>query len=114
MQINMTEYKRVTVIEVSGRIDSNTAGEFDEVVMGLVDSGHKNLIFDMADVEFLSSAGLRTLVSARKAVQSGTVQPSGEIRLAQPSERVVDTLQIAGLDVLFESFPDRESAVGSY
>ncbi|MGA9533809.1 MAG: STAS domain-containing protein [Anaerolineales bacterium] len=108
MEINTTEYKRVTVIEVSGRVDSSTANEFDEAVIGIIEAGQKNLIIDMAAVEFLSSAGLRTLVSARKAVQ-----PSGVIVLAQPSKRVTDTLEIAGLDVLFETFPDRESAVGS-
>lgn len=108
MEINTTEYKRVTVIEVSGRVDSSTASRFDEHVMGIIEAGQKNIVFDMAEVEFLSSAGLRTLVSARKAVQ-----PSGMIMLAQPSQRVTDTLEIAGLDVLFETFPDRESAVGS-
>jgi len=108
VELNTTEYKRVTVIEVAGRIDSSTASQFDEAVMNIIEAGQNNVIIDMAEVEFLSSAGLRTLVSARKAVQ-----PNGEILLAQPSKRVVDTLEIAGLDVLFETFPDRESAVGS-
>lgn len=108
MELNTTEYKRVTVIEVAGRIDSSTASQFDDAVMSIIEAGQNNVIIDMAEVEFLSSAGLRTLVSARKAVQ-----PSGAILLARPSQRVVDTLEIAGLDVLFETFPDRESAVGS-
>lgn len=109
MEIQTTEHKRVTVLRVSGRIDSSTANQFDEEVMGLIEGGQKNLVLDMAQVDFLSSAGLRTLVSARKAVGGG-----GAIRLANPSQRVVDTLDIAGLDVLFETFPDRESAVGTF
>ena len=109
MEISTTDHKRVTVIDVSGRIDSNTASEFDQAIRSLIDSGKKNLVLDLSDVEFLSSAGLRTMVSARKAIQG-----SGEITLAEPSQRVVDTLEIAGLDVLFKTFPDRESAVGYY
>lgn len=109
MEITTTDHKRVTVVEVSGRIDSGTASEFDQAITDLIEAGKKNIVLDLSEVEFLSSAGLRTLVSARKAVQG-----SGEISLANPSQRVVDTLDIAGLDVLFETYPDRESAVGSY
>ncbi|MFP3853810.1 MAG: STAS domain-containing protein [Anaerolineales bacterium] len=109
MDISTTDHKRVTVVEVSGRIDSNTASEFDETIQHLINSGNKNLVLYLSDVEFLSSAGLRTMVSARKAIQG-----SGEITLAKPSQRVVDTLEIAGLDVLFKTFPDRESAIGYY
>jgi len=109
VDIKVTEHKRVMVVEVHGRIDSSTAAEFDQAVMDLIEQGKKNLVLDLSDVEFLSSAGLRTMVSGRKAVQ-----PSGAIKLAGPSQRVKDTLEIAGLDVLFESYADRESAVGSY
>lgn len=109
MEIQTTDHKRVTVVQVSGRIDASTAADFDHAIMGMIEGGKKNLVLDMAHVEFLSSAGLRTLVSARNAVQGG-----GAIRLAACSQRVVDTLAIAGLDVLFDSFPDRESAVGSF
>lgn len=109
MEISATEHKRVTVVEVSGRIDSSTASEFDNAIKDMIDSGNKNLVLDLSAVDFLSSAGLRTLVSARKSVQG-----SGEITLANPSQRVIDTLDIAGLDVLFKTFPDRESAVGYY
>lgn len=110
MELQTTEYKRVTVVDVKGRIDSSTAAEFDEGVMSLIEAGQKNLLLDMSEVEFLSSAGLRTLVSARKALQN----KSGEIKLARPSERVRDTLEIAGLDVLFEAIPDREAAIASF
>jgi anti-anti-sigma factor len=109
MEINMIEHKRVTVLEVSGRVDSSTATAFEEAVMGLIDSGKRNIVLDMSGVEFLSSAGLRTMVNARKALQLG-----GAIRLAEPSQRVRDTLEIAGLNVLFETFNDREAAVGSF
>lgn len=109
MEIKDTEHKRVTVVSVVGRIDASTADDFDGHIMDLIDSGSKNIVLDMSEVEFLSSAGLRTLVTARKAVQ-----PLGAIRLAAISDRVRQTLDIAGLDVLFEVYPDRESAVGDF
>ena len=64
----------------------------------------------MMGVEFLASAALRVMVTARKVVQEG----GGDLVIAQPSQRVTDTLDIAGLDVLFTTYPDRETAIGSY
>jgi anti-sigma B factor antagonist len=110
MDISREAYKRVTVITVTGRVDSSTADQFEAAVNEELKSGQRNLIFDLNQVDFLSSAGLRILVMSRKEAQKG----GGVVRLAQPSERVKETLEIAGLDVLFESFPSREEAVAAY
>jgi anti-anti-sigma factor len=109
VEISITQHKRVTVVEVGGRIDSSTADEFNQALTEQIEAGNRNLVLDLAQVEFLSSAGLRAMVSARKSLQI-----SGEITLANPSQRVIETLDLAGLDVLFKTFPDRESAVGYY
>jgi len=110
MDISREAYKRVTVITVTGRVDSSTADQFEAAVSDELKTGQRNLIFDLNEVDFLSSAGLRILVMSRKEAQKG----GGVVRLAQPSERVKETLEIAGLDVLFESFPSREEAVAAY
>lgn len=110
MEIQTTEHKRASVMTVEGRIDSATATDFENAVKDLIDKGVANLILDFSEVDFLSSAGLRVMVTARKALRGA----GGDLVLANPSERVVETLDIAGLDVLFEVFPDRESAVGSF
>ncbi|MGD2163117.1 MAG: STAS domain-containing protein [Anaerolineales bacterium] len=110
MDIQTQEHKRVVVVSVSGRIDSATAGEFEDVLNEFTQHGKNNLVLDLSEVDFISSAGLRVLVTARKAVKSA----GGEIVFADSSEQVIETLEIAGLDVLFEQYPDRETAVGSF
>jgi anti-sigma B factor antagonist len=110
MDIQIADHKRVSVITVSGRIDGSTAGEFEAALTGVTEAGNKNIIIDMSDVDFVSSAGLRVLVNTRKAVNSA----GGKILLAEPSQQVVETLDIAGLDVLFEQFDDRETAIGTF
>lgn len=110
MEIVSKEYKRVVALTVTGRIDSANAAEFEEELSKLTQSGKNNLVLDLSGVQFISSAGLRVLVTARKAVKSA----GGDIRLASPSAEVVETLKIAGLDVLFESYPDREAAIASF
>lgn len=110
MKISIKEYKRVSVVSISGRIDSATAGDFEKALIELAERGRNNIALDMSDVEFISSAGLRVLVTIRKTVQSA----GGDLVIAEPSERVTDTLEIAGLDVLFNTYDDRESAIGAF
>jgi anti-sigma B factor antagonist len=110
MDIQIADHKRVSVITVSGRIDGSTAGEFEAALTGVTEGGKYNIVIDMSDVDFVSSAGLRVLVNTRKAVNSA----GGKIMLAEPSQQVVETLDIAGLDVLFEQFDDRETAIGTF
>jgi anti-sigma B factor antagonist len=110
MEIQKDVYKRVSVITVKGRVDSSTADQFEAAVTDELKSGQRNLVFDLSEVDFLSSAGLRILVMSRKEAQKG----GGVVRLAKPSPRVKETLEIAGLDVLFEAYPSREEAIAAY
>jgi anti-anti-sigma factor len=110
MEIQVTEHKRVHVVSISGRVDGSTAGEFENALNELTQAGKNSLVLDMAEVPFISSAGLRVLVNTRKVVKSA----GGNIVIAAPSQQVIETLDIAGLDVLFERFSDRETAVGAF
>jgi anti-anti-sigma factor len=110
MELEITEHKRVSVVSITGRVDGSTAGDFEDALNNLTQTGKNNIVLDMASVDFVSSAGLRVLVNTRKAVKAA----GGDIVLAKPSEQVVETLDIAGLDVLFEQYEDRETAVGSF
>ena len=68
------------------------------------------MVMDFSDVDFLSSSGLRILVTTRKKLR----EMGGDIVLANPSQRATDSIEIAGLDKLFTSYPNREEAIGSF
>jgi anti-anti-sigma factor len=110
MKIDIKDYKRVSVVTVTGRIDGATSGDFESELNTLAEAGRVNIVLDLGAVEFISSAGLRVLVTTRKAVKGA----GGEVVLAQPSAQVIETLEIAGLDVLFEKYPNREAAVAAF
>jgi anti-sigma B factor antagonist len=102
--------KQVTLVEVSGRIDSMNANELGAALTDTIDHGNVQLVLDLASVEYMSSAGLRELVTALKKVKRET----GDMRLAQPSPRVREVLEMAGLDTIFRIFPTQSEAIGSY
>ncbi|OGO17084.1 MAG: hypothetical protein A2Z14_09335 [Chloroflexi bacterium RBG_16_48_8] len=110
MEITTKEYRRVAVVSVSGRIDTLTSTQFEETINELIEKGHFNLVMDLSEVDFLSSSGLRILVTSRKKVR----EKGGDVVMANPSQRASDSVEIAGLDKLFMSYPNREEAVGSF
>lgn len=110
MKIQTSELKRVTLFEVSGRIDSTNANELGEALNAAIDTGRTQIVVDLSDVEYMSSAGLREMVAALKRVKRGI----GDVRLANPSERVKEVLELAGLDTIFSVYDTQVEAVGSF
>lgn len=110
MQIATKPLKRVEVITVSGRVDSSTAPEFERVLKETLEAGRHQIVLDLEKVDYMSSAGLRALVAALKTAR----RHSGDVRLANPSNRVSEVLQLAGLTSLFEVYPSQVEAVGSF
>jgi len=51
-----------TVLSITGRMDAVTAPEIEKGLSALVDNGEKRLIIDLKDLEYISSAGLRSLL----------------------------------------------------
>ncbi len=101
---------QVTLIEVIGRIDSMNANELGETLSEEIERGGRQIVLDLSQVAYMSSAGLRELVAAYRKLQDA----SGDLRLAQPSSRVQDVLEMSGLDTIFQIFPTQMDAVGSY
>ncbi len=109
MNINVTARDNVTLIEVSGRIDSMNANQLGDALSNEIGNGHIQIVLDLSNVEYMSSAGLREIVSALKKVRG-----TGDVRLAQPSPRVREVLEMAGLDTIFHIYSTQVEAVGSY
>lgn len=110
MEITVRELKDVDVVAVSGRVDSSTAPRLDQTLKGLVDNRRYRIVLDLAQVEYMSSAGLRAMVSCLRSVQ----KRFGNVHVAQPSDKVKEVLDLAGLDVVFDVFEDQVGAVGAF
>ena len=72
MNLNERNVGEVTVIEIAGRIDSVQSPKLHERVAALVTSGRSAILLDLSKVEYISSAGFRSLLLlARQAGQTG-------------------------------------------
>ena len=90
MQINyIKEAEKLTVIP-EGRIDTATAPEFEKMV-GDVLEGVSDLVLDMTNVEYVSSAGLRVLLKLQKIMFN-----QGKMKLIGVNDTVMEVLEITG------------------
>jgi anti-sigma B factor antagonist len=113
MKINIAEQNGTAVVRpTSQRVDLEVAGEFRAALVQLIDSGHRHLIVDMSDVNFVDSSGLGALVSALKALK--VVKGGGDVRLANVQPPVVALLEIIRLHRVFASYPTVDQAVQSF
>lgn len=114
LTINVEAMKRVTLVSVAGRVDSSNAAELDNSLKEIMDGGTYNIVLNLSEVSYMSSAGLRALVSALRECK----KHRGDVRLSEPSERVAEVLDLAGLTVaeapLFQVYADNVAAIGSF
>ncbi|MBI4771061.1 MAG: STAS domain-containing protein [Chloroflexi bacterium] len=110
MEISVQDYKRVSVMKVAGRVDSATAPDLESALKQMVEGDKANIVLDLKDVDYMSSAGLRAIVTTLKAAK----RAGGDLRLASPSPRVEEVLRLAGLTSIFSISASREEAVASF
>jgi anti-sigma B factor antagonist len=68
-------------------------------------------VFDMSDMDFISSAGLRVLIDVQKTCKRWN---RGQLTLAAVPQRIYETLDLTGFVPLFNIFDDVLHAVGSF
>ena len=95
MTIEMKRNAEATVIELVGRLDTTTAPALDKTISE--DLGNtKNLVLDIKGLEYISSAGLRVLLSAQKKMQK-----IGSMKVINVCEAVMEVFEMTGFaDIL--------------
>ena len=110
MEISTSQFKHSDLVVVKGRVDSFTSPQLAETLDGLTGSGRYKIVLDLTGVEFMSSAGLRVLISTQKECKKYN---RGEVVLAAVPKRIYEALELAGFVPLFSFFDDVTAAVGS-
>ena len=110
MDITTTQYNRCDLIKMNGRIDTYTAPKLQEAMDAVLDSGKHNIVFDMGDVDFLSSKGLWVLTETQKKCKKG----KGKLVLVNTDEKIRKSFELVGMTDYFEIFEDLTAAVGSF
>lgn len=111
MEITKKSYKHCDLVSVKGRVDSSTAPQLAQAFEAITKAGKFKIVLDMTNLEYMSSAGLRTLLATQRQCKRYN---RGELVLAVVPQNIKDTLELAGFTDLFNAFDDVTTAVGSF
>jgi anti-sigma B factor antagonist len=111
MQIAERESGAVTVLDLSGKITLGEDGNLlKDKLQSLLHQNKKNILFNLAQVSYVDSAGLGAIVSAYTTV----TREGGSLKLANVTKKLQDLLSITKLLTVFETFDSEEEAIRSY
>jgi anti-sigma B factor antagonist len=110
-KMTKSEVNGVSVVALDGRIvlgeESNSVRE---KLKGLVAEGKKKIVLNMADIRYIDSAGLGTLVAAHLSAKA----QGASLRLCHLGRKFHDVLQITKLLTVFDVYDTEAAAVGSF
>ena len=110
MDIQVERRQQALVISLAGSFDALTAGEAERTIGMHLDTGQQTVVLDLSQVDFMSSSGIRVLLTLLKKSRS----LGGGFCLAAPQPGVQHTLEIAGLVRVLQVYPSLEEAVRSF
>ena len=89
MKIDLKKNDKELFIKLEGKLDTNTSSDLDSKISGL--EGIEKVIIDMEKLDYISSAGLRVLLSMQKIMNK-----QGEMILKNVCENVMDIFEVTG------------------
>ena len=92
MTINKNQNQKALTIALEGRLDTMTAPELEKTFKESLD-GADTLIMDLSKLDYVSSAGLRVLLSVHKALHN-----KGRMKVVNPNEIVREVFEVTGFD----------------
>jgi anti-anti-sigma regulatory factor len=119
----------VTVLHIKGSINADTYGQLQEQARQAIERGTHCIVLDLADVPYMSSAGLRVINYLFHAMRTGAAEDSDaairdgmkagtyrspHVKLARPTPRVSEVLNLAGINLFIEIHDDLQAAIESF
>ncbi len=109
MEITTRKEKRIVVVSLQGRLDAVTAPELEKRLFALIDQGESLFLLNMKGLEYISSAGLRSILAAAKKLK----EKQGKIVFGGLGGTVKEVFEISGFLSIFAAFDSEEAALGT-
>ena len=107
MEITRKMEGEAIVASVSGRLDAGSSGQFDEALSDLIAEGARQVVLDFSNLAYISSAGLRSVLVAAKALKNN----DGVLSLAELKAEVKEVFDISGFSSILPIYDTVDSAV---
>ncbi len=110
MNIEETTLNDSLILIPAGHLDAKTAHEFQDAVVEKIKAGAKSIVLDFSNIDYLSSAGLRSLLVIAKQQKEG----GGHLAICSVKEMVHKVFEVSGFNTIVDIHTDRRSAVDKH
>ena len=110
METDIKQENDITTISVKGSVDALTAAELTKTISKQIEDSHVNLVIDLTGLDFMSSAGLRSLLGAVKESRS----QGGDLRIVSTNLGIDKVLKMSGFHNIAKVFTSQADAVSSF
>jgi anti-anti-sigma factor len=109
MQIETRKVYDTLVVEMSGRLDSRTAGDAGDRMVAIAQGTDRRVVLNLEKLQYVSSAGLRVILQAAKLLQA----KHGKLTICSAGGSVTTVLETAGFDSLLNIYATEKEAVAA-
>ena len=110
MKSTLHEENGISTYQLEGRIDSIGAGELETLLKQAVAEGRAKIVLDLSQVQYINSAGLRTLAEILTQCRA----QEGDLRLVTVNPKVERVFRIIGFDRFFKSYDSVQDAIANF
>lgn len=107
MTIDRTQIEGKVVLHVAGRMDAESAVQFEAQCDSCISEGISSLVIDLGDLSYVSSMGLRSFVTIAKKLKS----KGGELRICRLTGFARQVFELTRLNQVFPTYESVESAL---
>ncbi|MCX8022231.1 MAG: STAS domain-containing protein [Syntrophorhabdaceae bacterium] len=107
MDVTFKKENDIAIVYIKGRIDAISAPEFEKRIDGMISEGNSTFVLDLSELEYISSAGLRSILVLAKRLKS----ENGKIVFSGLKGPVAEVFKISGFYSIFNVFADEKEAL---
>lgn len=106
MDVKIIEQDGVVIATLVGKLDSNSSADVQDIVLTKITTGVK-FVFDMESCDYISSAGLRTLLIIAKRIKINNAFAA----MTGLSEEIIEVMEMTGFDEMYDSYQTIDEAI---
>ena len=110
MEISIRKQDEIAIVELEGKLDTQTAPDAEKALAELIDEGSCKLLVNFGKLDYGSSVGLRVLLATAKRLR--TIE--GEMRLCAFNEVVREVFEISGFAKIFKIYASEPEALDNF
>ncbi len=110
MEIQTRDTNDIKVVDLIGKLDTNTAPDAETHLNKLIKEGVKKILVNLEKLDYVSSAGLRVLLSTNKQLQNN----GGILRICKLNDVVQEIFDISGFSTIFNVFSTEDEALSGF